>query len=468
MGAVLGTCGAAQLACCCGSAACSLCCKACPSCKNSTSTRIVYAMFLFLGTIVASLMLIPGLEEKLKKIPTFCKNEESFNPIKGFVDCGSLAGYLAVYRVCFSVAAFFAFFCILMLYVKSSRDPRAKVHNGFWLFKFLALIGITVGAFYIPRGDFSVAFYYIGMAGAFCFILIQLVLLVDFAHSWNDYMLEKREEADSPRCWTILLLIATFFNYAVCITATVLFYVYYTNGDCALNKFFISFTLILTVVCSVVAVLPKIQDAQPRSGLLQASVVSAYCIYLTWSAMNNEPDKTCNPGLLTIAQKISGGIPISINGSVATTPTPPTAQWWDAQSIIGLFVFFVCVLYSSIRSSTQDNVGRLTLHENVMLDDDNTDDTKQNLVQNEEGHQVYDNEENGVAYSYSFFHFMFFLAALYIMMTLTNWYRPGMDFKTMESTWPAVWVKISSCWICFAIYMWTLCAPLILTNRSFE
>uniref|UniRef100_H2Z2X8 Serine incorporator 1 n=1 Tax=Ciona savignyi TaxID=51511 RepID=H2Z2X8_CIOSA len=401
------------------------------------------------------------------QIPTFCQNEGSFNPINGFVDCDSLAGYLAVYRVCFALGGFFALLGILMLCVKSSKDPRAKIHNGFWFFKFLALAGITVGAFYIPRGDFSVAFYYIGLAGAFCFILIQLVLLVDFAHAWNDFMLEKRENTDSPKCWTILLLAATFINYAVCITATVLFYVYYTNGDCALNKFFISFTLIMVVVCSVVAVLPKVQDAQPRSGLLQASVVSAYCIYLTWSAMNNEPDKTCNPGLLTIAQQISGQIPVVTNGSIPTTPTPTTAQWWDAQSIIGLFVFFICVLYSSIRSSSQNNVDRLTLHENVIIDDNlSTDDAQ--VLKDEEGHHVYDNEANGVTYSYSFFHFMFFLASLYIMMTLTNWYKPGMDFKTMESAWPAVWVKMASCWICFAIYLWTLCAPLILTNRSFE
>lgn len=46
--------------------------------------------------------------------------------------------------------------------------------------------------------------------------------------------------------------------------------------------------------------------------------------------------------------------------------------------------------------------------------------------------RVYDDEATAVTYNYSFFHITFFLASLYIMMTLTNWYR----YENILSVYP--------------------------------
>jgi hypothetical protein len=50
--------------------------------------------------------------------------------LQGPLDCGSLLGFRAVYRMCFATAAFFFFFMLLMICVRSSRDPRAAIQNG--------------------------------------------------------------------------------------------------------------------------------------------------------------------------------------------------------------------------------------------------------------------------------------------------------------------------------------------------
>lgn len=47
-------------------------------------------------------------------------------------------------------------------------------------------------------------------------------------------------------------------------------------------------------------------------------------------------------------------------------------------------------------------------------------------------------------------------------------FSPDSTYETMTSRWPSVWVKMSSSWICIALYVWTLAAPLILVNRDFD
>lgn len=72
------------------------------------------------------------------------------------------------------------------------------------------------------------------------------------------------------------------------------------TSSCGLPKFFISINLILCFIVSVVSILPKVQEALPNSGLLQSAVVTLYTIYLTWSAVANNPNRECNPGFMSI------------------------------------------------------------------------------------------------------------------------------------------------------------------------
>ncbi|KAJ8259058.1 hypothetical protein COCON_G00180700 [Conger conger] len=481
MGAVLGAFSVASwVPCLCSSATCLLC-RCCPSSRNSTVTRLIYAFILLLGTIVCCVMLSPGVEKQLKTIPGFCDGGagSSVPGVHMDINCDIFVGYKAVYRVCFGMSLCFLFFALLTINVKNSRDPRAAVHNGFWFFKIAAMIAVTVGAFYIPEGSFTHTWFVVGSGGAFFFILIQLVLLVDFAHSWNEAWVDNMEKGNS-RAWYAALLSMTGLCYVMSLVAIILFYVFYTKPEgCVINKFFISFNMILCIVASVISVMPKVQEAQPRSGLLQSAVITLYTMYLTWSAMTNEPDHECNPSLLSIFQQIASPTTapemaenqthVVIIRAEEPIPSAPYIQWWDAQSIVGLAIFVLCILYSSIRSSNTSQVNKLTLaSKDAVILEESSVGTPEEVEEGDGPRRVEDNERDMVQYSYSFFHFMLFLASLYIMMTLTNWYSPDADYNVMTSKWPSVWVKISSSWVCLALYAWTLIAPMVLTHRDFS
>lgn len=443
MGAILGIASVAQLACCCTGTACSLCCAACPSCRNSTSTRLMYAIMLLVGAIVSGIALAPGLQEWLKGVP-FCKNStatsSNFIPGDYTADCSIAVGYLAVYRICFAFACFFALMSVMMLGAKSSRDARAGIQNGFWGIKYLIVIAIAVGAFFIPNGSFGTFWMWIGLIGGVVFILVQLVLLVDFAHSWAETWVANYEENES-RGWYCALLSATFIQYALSITGIVLLYIYY---DCALNRFFITFNMILCAIVSVLSIMPQVQERISRSGLLQSSVVTLYVVYLTWSALANNPNADCH----------------SVNPEKGASKIT-----FDKTSIVGLVIWMVCLLYSSLKSASK--VSELTVPD-IEKQAKESGESHKPIDSGDNDAKVYDNEENGVAYSWSLFHGVFVAATLYIMMTLTNWYQPNSTLQELNQNAASMWVKIISSWLCAGLYGWSLLAPIVLKDRVFE
>ena len=67
-------------------------------------------------------------------------------------------------------------------------------------------------------------------------------------------------------------------------------------------------------------------------------------------------ERACNPSLLSIFHQIAAPTlaPLEMENQTAVviigTEEPvlksPYLQWWDAQSIVGLVIFVLCILYS--------------------------------------------------------------------------------------------------------------------------
>ena len=73
-----------------------------------------------------------------------------------------------------------------------------------------------------------------------------------------------------------------------------------------------------------------------------------------------------------------------------------------------------------------------------------------------------------VSYSYSFFHFIFALASMFLAMLMTGWGRD--DYKGAERVdvgWASVWVKMCSVWVTAGLYTWSLIAPALFPDREF-
>ena len=449
MGAALQTLGlaevASEVACCAGSAACSLFCK---KKVGGIRSRLYFTVFLLLGTILCLVMLSPNMRTYLDKIPFLCTKLASKQV------CDNLVGYGAVYRVSIAMSAFFLLFSLLTYNVHSKKQFRARIHNGFWYVKLSLLVLVMGVVFYLPSTELvSKIWMYIGLTGGFMFILIQIILVIDFGHSWSVSWAEKMDTLDT-KCWYFSLAFSTALVYSFSVTAAVMFYLFFTNPDdisqCKANTFYISFNVGHCALATIISVLPRIQEETTGAGLLQSSVITIYTMYLTWNTLSSQPDSKCNPlgAVILEYDKVSG-----VNG----------------QAIFGALLLFALLAFAcTVRASTSQ-LGKLGLS----LSDNpeylrksaeiNAKRRKQDKVSNEDGKDAEEQESEDVAYSYSFFHFVLFLASLHVMMVMTNWHSPdeNVDFKKMIKNWAAVWVQMASSYICCLVYIWTLVAPLI-------
>jgi len=153
------------------------------------------------------------------------------------INCGGSEcfGFAAVHRVNFALGVFHFILAILLLGVNNSKDKRAPIQNGFWGPKIIAWVGLIVVSFLIPNRFFEVWGNYVALVGAILFLLLGLVLLVDLAHTFAEYCIEKIEDTDSG-LWRGVLIGATLGMYLGSIAMTIVMYIFFAHSGCSMNQ----------------------------------------------------------------------------------------------------------------------------------------------------------------------------------------------------------------------------------------
>ncbi|XP_053844797.1 serine incorporator 4 isoform X6 [Vidua macroura] len=495
-----------------------LCCG-CHGLRVSTSTRILYTLLHVLASAVCCLMLSRTVAQAItEKVPfsvVLCQH------LPGGTDCEQLVGSSAVYRVCFGTACFHLAQAALLLNVRSSSDCRAQLHNGFWLLKLLVLVGLWAASFFIPEDNFirgvsptlselapwapllaptcpvpslplssspSLALHRClrwlrlhphpaGADHSLCTHLEQELVSAGvpggYVRTATAHPLFRRlTGAAQDKRWYLAVLLATATFYTLASAAFAFLYKFYTHpAACHLNKALLAINGSLCGIMSFISITPCVRLKQPRSGLLQSSIISCYVMYLTFSALSSRPPER----VLYQGQNLTVCF-LGVRQDELQTEDTTVA-------VLGAAIMYACVLFACNEASYLAEVfGPLWMvkvysfefkkpsccfccPEKMEEELRGTDQTCEQVEESARGQFIVQDEQDRVVYSYSAFHFVFFLASLYVMMTLTNWFsyeNAVLETTFTHGSWSAFWVKVSSCWACVLLYLWLLLSPFCL------
>jgi len=246
--------------------------------------------------------------------------------------------------------------------------------------------------------------------------------------------------------------------YILSLVGTILYYVYFCrSGDCYYNIIFVTVNLLACCLFTLVSISSKVQEFNPRIGLLQSGVVTLYATYLVGSSLLSVPEIECNP---------YAGIPDSAVTYIVAA--------------VGAIFTIVAVCYSTVRAATsseqftsggEGGAGGAGGSEGA-------GDTQALLEASGAGEGEHhhdgdeaDDEAHATTYNHSFFHLTFALAAMYIGELLTDWSSVSkLTYSTLDVDygWVSVWVKMVSSWLAIILYCWTIVAPFLVPDREWD
>ncbi|XP_057429373.1 uncharacterized protein LOC130722609 isoform X2 [Lotus japonicus] len=293
---------------CCASLTCGLC-SSVASGISQKSARIGYC-FLFGASLVVSWIFREIGAPLLEKIPWI---DSSDTHTKEWYQVQ------AVLRVSLGNFLFFGILALIMIGVKDQNDRRDSWHHGGWTVKLVIWLLLLVLSFFLP--DVIILVYgFISKFGAGLFLLVQVIILLDCTHAWNDAWVEKDEQK-----WYVALLAVSVGCYIGAYALSGILFIWFNPAgyDCSINVFFLVMTMILGFLLAIIALHPRVNGS-----LLPAAVISLYCAYLCYTGLSSEPrNYECN----------------GLNKSKAVT---------TSTLVLGMVTTVLSVLYSALRAGS--------------------------------------------------------------------------------------------------------------------
>jgi hypothetical protein len=422
---------------------------ACSCCQCVTkevlrkSARLAYCA-LFTAAMIIAWILRDFARPLIEKIPWIVHQATGDISDKWY-------GQQAVYRLSMGNFMFFGLMSAVLVGVRYKSDKRDQyLHHGGWLVKLSLWLLFNILPFFFPVAMVN-GYAWLARFGSGLFMVVQMIILVDMAQNWNDNWVAK----DDDRFLWALLAVTVGCYLGACTLVGVLFYWFKPAGagDCSFNILIISLTLILGVAVSLLSLHPRATNGS----LFPSAVVTLYCTYLCYSALQSEPhDYPCN-GL----------------GKRLTAASGSTLA-------IGMVITIISVVYSALRagSNTQTFMtSRDAAAEQPLVERGDEEEgtsagldglpESQTMARKEAPKESAMEEFEEVTYNYSFFHLIFALASMYIAMLMTGWGTGAEERDLIDVGWTSVWVKIVAQWATAGLYGWTLAAPIVFPDREF-
>lgn len=137
-----------------------------------------------------------------------------------------------------ALVMFFMTLMTVTLGITSSKNLRAPIHNGFWLWKALYMFCLVTFCFKIPFfGMMKTIWMYIGMTASTVYIIINLLLLIDLSYSFTEKIMRKE------RCriiWYLVLIFLILIFIGIYVSLTIYLFTFFVPDEqCKFNSWFI-------------------------------------------------------------------------------------------------------------------------------------------------------------------------------------------------------------------------------------